>query len=606
MRKRFLAIVAVLAIVAMALSACSKKADNTNKPSEGDKPTTQEPAKEAVLNTAWAYEVPPKTHFNTFATGTLNFPGGMFVDLMTSPLALYQWSNNTFVPQLATEWKVDDKAQTITVKLRQGVKWSDGTDFKAQDVGVYMTIGKAKNYAIFRYVDKFTIKSDYEVEYHMSNPAPIALRYALRLNPQPYSVYGKYVKQLDDLFAAGKAYNSDEVKKVVTELDAFRPETYVASGPFIMDVKSINEAKVTLTKRADAWNAGTVKIDKIVVNNGETAAATPLVLDKKIDYVTHAFPPATEAQFTAMGLRIIRFPYYTGPAIFFNYGHATYGQLFSKVEFRQGLAYLIDRTAAGTVALGKSGIGVKKMAGIADNMIPAYVTSDVQAKLNEYKLDAKKAEEMFTKAGLKKGADGQWADASGKKIEFELYVPSDFADWAAAADNVAQQLTAAGFKTAVRGPAWSQYTTDMNDGKFQMGLLPWGSSTPHPTFAFQANMINYNGGGKAEPTADKKGMNYPLKQKYSGGDINFEANTWDMAKGFDAEAQKKIISATVLAYNELLPNVPLFERYSNAPILDGVNIVGWPKDGDPLLANGSADQFITLGIVNGTIKGVGK
>ncbi|HYF77590.1 MAG TPA: ABC transporter substrate-binding protein [Symbiobacteriaceae bacterium] len=606
MRKRFLAIVAVLAIVAMALSACSKNTDNTKKPSEGDKPAAQQPAKEAVLNTAWAYEVPPKTHFNPFATGTLNFPGGMFVDLMTSPLALYQWSDNTYVPQLATEWKVDDKAATITVKLRQGVKWSDGTEFKAQDVGVYMSVAKAKAYAITRYIDKFTIKGDYEVEFHMSNPAPIALRYALRMNPQPVSVYGKYTKAIDDLFAAGKDTKSEEMKKAIADLDAFKPEVYVASGPFIMDTKSITEAQVTLTKRADAWNAGTVKIDKIVVHNGETAAATPLVLDKKIDYVTHAFPPATEAQFTAMGLRIIRFPYYTGPAIFFNYKHETYGALYSKVEFRQGLAYLIDRTAAGTVALGKSGIGVKKMAGIADNMIPAYVTADVQKKLNEYNKDAKKAEELFTKAGLKKGADGQWTDAAGKKVEFELYVPSDFADWAAAADNIAQQLTAAGFKTAVRGPAWSQYTTDMYDGKFQMGLLPWGSSTPHPTFAFQANMINYNAGGKAEPAATKQGMNYPLKQKYSGGDIDFEANTWDMAKGFDSEAQKKIISATVLAYNELLPNVPIFERYSNAPILDGDRIVGWPKDGDPLLANGSADQFITLGIVNGTIKGVGK
>lgn len=596
MRKRFLAIVAVLAIVAMALSACTKTDDK--KGGEGAKAPAP---KEAVLNTAWAYEVPPKTHFNTFTTGTLNFPGGMFIDLMTSPLALYQWSDNTYVPQLATEWKIN--GENVNVKLREGVKWSDGSTFTSKDVGVYMTIAKAKNYAIMRYVDKWTLKGDYEVEYHMSNPAPIALRYILRANPQPTSVYGKFVTTLDGLFAAGKAYTTDEVKNAVKELDAFRPETYVASGPFIMDTKTITEAQVTLTKRADAWNADKVKIDKIVVHNGETAAATPLVLDKKLDYVTHAFPPATEQQFTDMGLRIIRFPYYTGPAIFFNYSYAPY---FSKVEFRQALAYAINRTEAGTVALGKSGIGVKKMAGIADNMIPAYVSADVQAKLNPYNLDQKKAAELLTKIGFSQ-KDGQWYDDAGKKVEFELYVPSDFADWAAAADNVAQQLTKFGMKTAVRGPVWTQYTTDMNAGKFQMGLLPWGSSTPHPTFAFLANMINYNGGGIAKVTApDKPGMNFPLKQKYSGGDIDFEAMTYDMAKGMDLEAQKKMITATVQAYNELLPNIPLFERYSNAPILDGVNVTGWPKDGDPLLVNGSADQFITLGIVNGTIKGVGK
>jgi peptide/nickel transport system substrate-binding protein len=595
MRKRFLAIVAVLAIGAMALSACtSKKA--ADKPAD---PGTPAPATEAVLHTAWAYDVPPKSHFNTFATGTLNFPGGMFVDLMTSPLALYQWSDNKFIPQLATEWNVAN--DTVTVKLRQGAKWSDGTDFKAQDVGVYMTIGKAKGYAIWKYVDKFTVKGDYEVEYHLNNPAPIALRYILRANPQPFSVYGDWVKKFDPLFAAGKAATSDEVKAVLKDFDAFRPAEYVASGPFKMDTKSITEAQVSLVKRADAWNSKDVKIDKIVVFNGETAAATPLVLDKKIDYVTHAFPPATEQQFVDMGLRIIRFPYYTGPAIFFNYSLDT----FQKVEVRQALAYAIDRTQAGTVALGKSGIAVKKMSGMADNMVDTYVSKDIQAKLNPYNLDLKKAEELLVKAGWKKGTDGQWSDDKGKKVEWEVYVPSDFADWAAAADNVAQQLTKFGIKTAVRGPVWSQYTTDMNAGKFQLGLLPWGSSTPHPTFAYLADMINYNGGGKATPDKEKPGMNYPLKQKYSGGDIDFEALSYDVAKGFDMENQKKIAGQLAQAYNELLPNIPLFERFSNAPIQDG-EITGWPKDGDAVLANGSADQFITIGIVNGSIKGKGR
>ena len=596
MRKRFLAFVAVLSVVAMLLSACSKNTET--KPTE----TKTDAPKEAVLTTAWAYDVPPKSHFNVFSTGTLNFPGGMFIDLMTSPLALYEWSDNKFIPQLATEWKVDEKAQTINVKLRQGVKWSDGTDFKAADVANYMVIGKAKGYAIWRYIDKFTLKGDYEVEFHLSNPAPIALRYVLRMNPQPTSVYGEWTKKFAAQFDAGKEATSDEVKAIVKDYDAFRPADYVASGPFKMDTKNITEAQVTLVKRADAWNAKDVKIDKIVVYNGETAAATPLVLDKKIDYVTHAFPPATEQQFTDMGLRIIRFPYYTGPAIFFNYADKTYGDLFNKVEFRQGLAYAIDRTQAGTVALGKSGIGVKKMAGIADNMIPAYVTNDVAGKLNEYKLDLKKAEEMFTKAGMTKGADNQWS-FNGKKVEFEMYAPSDFTDWSAAADNVAQQLTKIGIKTVVRGPAWSQYTTDIYAGKFQMGFLPWGSSTPHPTFAFQANVINYNAGGKVKADKEKPGMNWPLKQKYSGGEIDFEAITFDMAKGFDTEAQKKMISQAVQAYNELLPNVPVFERYSNAPILDGERITGWPKEGDPVLVNGSADQFITISIVNGTLHG---
>ena len=37
-------------------------------------------------------------------------------------------------PELATSWKVSNAGRTITFQLRQGVRFSDGTPFTAQDV----------------------------------------------------------------------------------------------------------------------------------------------------------------------------------------------------------------------------------------------------------------------------------------------------------------------------------------------------------------------------------------------------------------------------------------------------------------------------------------
>jgi peptide/nickel transport system substrate-binding protein len=461
-----------------------------------------------------------------------------------------------------------------------------------------MSIGKAKKYTIWRYVDKVTAKDDYTVEFHMPEPATIAIRYILRFAPQPTSVYGEWAKKFDALFAQGKDADSDEVKALVKEFDNFRPAAYVGSGPYVMDAKSITEAQMTLVKNPGGLFADKVKFDKIVLYNGETAAITPLVLDKKIDFATHAFPPATEKQILAQNIRVVRYPFYNGPGIIFNYNNP----LFNKKEFRQALAYAINRDEAGTVALSKSGVGVKKMSGLSDNFVKAWIPDDVAAKLNPYAYNPAKAEELLKSIGFKKGADGIWVDDKGQPVSFEFGVPSDYTDWSAAAENIVQQLNKFGFKVTLRGTPWSQYSTDVAAGKFQIGLISWGSGIPHPQFTYTASLKNYNGGGLAKPDKEKPGMNWPLKQKWSGGEIDFEEALIESGKGLDVEKQKQVIGKIALAFNELLPVIQIFERYSNSPALENVHVKGWPADNDPIMTNAGGDNFVTIYILQGKLQ----
>jgi len=55
--------------------------------------------------------------------------GYIFENLLDKDLDTYEWK-----PQLATEWKMSEDKRTFDFKLREGVKWHDGTEFTAEDV----------------------------------------------------------------------------------------------------------------------------------------------------------------------------------------------------------------------------------------------------------------------------------------------------------------------------------------------------------------------------------------------------------------------------------------------------------------------------------------
>src|SRR5947208_7493996 len=59
---------------------------------------------------------------------------GVFNNLVMYDQHVAQASLQTIVPDLATEWSLDEGKTDLTFKLRQGVKWHDGKPFTAKDV----------------------------------------------------------------------------------------------------------------------------------------------------------------------------------------------------------------------------------------------------------------------------------------------------------------------------------------------------------------------------------------------------------------------------------------------------------------------------------------
>jgi peptide/nickel transport system substrate-binding protein len=98
-------------------------------------------------------------------------------------------------------------------------------------------------------------------------------------------------------------------------------------------------------------------------------------------------------------------------------------------------------------------------------------------------------------------------------------------------------------------------------------------------------------------------MDFPMKQKTDVvGEVDLQRVVIDSGLGATPDDLKKATTIAALAFNELLPVVPMWERYSNAPAVTSM-IAGYPPDGDALYENSIyADNYTTILTFQGVLK----
>lgn len=548
-------------------------------------------------------------HFNTFVTNAiLPPPATVYGEIINVPLGMYFWADNTWLPLVAESWEFVNSAggaatavaspaaegaggyaplatapldaDTLIVHLREGVNWSDGTPVTAQDCVDTMWCKRIMSDTVWKYADDAVVVDDRTFSVHMSVPSTIVERYVIRnMVPVPSATYGEFAQKARDIFGGGKTIEDPEGAQLLDQFNNFRPEGVpVNTGPYSIDAASITNAQMTLTKNTNSFWADKVAFDRVINFNGETDTITAVVLSKDIDYATHGFSVATENQMIADGIRVMRPPTYSGPGMLFNYGKLTE---FQDAKARQALAHAINREQNGTIALAASGVAVKEMAGFADALVPQWLTEEDMGSLNKYEYDVEKAGALLQEIGWSKDGD-TWMKPDGSEAAYELSFPAEFADWSAAGQDLAEQLTDFGFVIDPRAITFTQQPIDVDQGNFDFAVRGWGNSTnPHPHFSFSTaffthNTLAVNNGGS--------GTAFPLQTTTEAtGEVDLEAMVVASAEGMDPEAQKVNVTAMAKAYNELLPAIPLWERFGNNCALEGVRVVAWPADDDPLL-----------------------
>jgi peptide/nickel transport system substrate-binding protein len=241
------------------------------------------------------------------------------------------------------------------------------------------------------------------------------------------------------------------------------------------------------------------------------------------------------------------------------------------------------------------------MIGISEHFVENWLDDDVVSELNPYEFDPEKAAAILQEAGWSK--DGEfWTKPDGSEAAYDLLFPVEF--YSAPGQNLTEQLQTFGFNISAQPITYTQIGVDIDQGKFQLAIQDWGNSTnPHPHYSFASTFFNHN---TLAVNNGGKGMDFPLVQETDvAGEVDINDLIVKSGEGLDTGEQREYINQLSQIFNELLPVVPIFELYGNNVALEGVRVVAWPADDDPILKNSPyADGIPTMLMLTGKLEPV--
>ncbi|PNI08693.1 ABC transporter substrate-binding protein [Arthrobacter sp. AFG7.2] len=456
-------------------------------------------------------------------------------------LLIFNPAKGDTVPWLATEWVAADDGKSITFTLRDGVKWSDGQPFVAEDVAYTFELQK-KIKGGFEYLDTVSAEGN-KVTFSFNKPWSPALYDLGQLTILPKHVWSALADPEKD--ANAKPVGTGPY----TEVDSFQAQSFV------------------LKKNPNYWQPDKQKIAGIKMlafagNDGANLAAANGDVDWAPQYI-----PNIEKTFVSKDKEHRQY-WFPATGAMINWQLNTTKAPFNDVDVRKALSMAVDREQVTTIGMS----GYAKPAdctGLSGNY-ETWKNKEVQENCTWTKLDAQKANELLDKAGYPKGADGKRTLKDGKPFEFKISVGATSSDWLSVANVISQNLAEVGVTAKVESPDWAAVVAGYETGDFDSGIV-WSANDPSPYKYFNSSM----GTATVKPVGTKTFDNY-----HRFGDTTADALLAEFAAEADESKQKDIANKLQEEYDDAAPLVPLFSGPEWGAFND-IRFTGWPTQDNP-------------------------
>lgn len=400
-------------VLALALAGCSGGEDAEAEP--GQEQTGSGTVEGSVLTVNWGGFSENWTPGAEMEAGDMRVPYENLVARVDGEIE----------PVLATEWEQTDEELTLT--LREGVTFHDGTPFDAEAVKVNIeTIQDTPGpySGPFQVIESIDVVDDVTVRFNLSRPVPSLLT-TLSTRAAP--------------MGSPAAIEDGSIAQAP-----------VGTGPWAYDAgASVPGTRMSFTLFEDYWGEEvgyeTINIVAITEDNAATAALTSGEIDLT-DTETTQFSQIDSAG----NLERTSYPAIRNNLMFFDRGP---GGMFEDVEVRQAACYAIDTEVLAEI---EPDWTVKTQH--FDEGDQGY-----NPEINGYPHDSERAQELYAEAG-KPALDAEMLAAPFNERQMQIY---------------AEQMGELGMEITVQSAPPPQFFSEWNSGRYPLGLGGNDELTPY-------------------------------------------------------------------------------------------------------------------------------
>jgi peptide/nickel transport system substrate-binding protein len=452
--------------------------------------------------------------------------------LLYESLFLYNPLNDKFTPWLAQSgtWT---GAKEYTLKLRPGLKWTDGEPITADDVVYTTELGKLASVpysTIYSFLASATKVDATTVKFTFTTA-----------NYQEWSV-----------FLYNTAILPEHIWKGRSEADVMgnNPDP-IGSGPYTL--LTYDQQKVVWVKN-DAWWAKSILNmnvkPKYIIDllNGSNNVMLGQMLQGGID-LSNNFLPGINTIVSGIGGYGIQTYYNSAPYMLSaNTAWLTTNNAKKPLNdpvFRRALAESINIDKIVSNVFGNI---VKKAS--PTGLLPTWkkYVDTAAVKTYGFTYNVASAKKRLTAAGYKLGSDGYFRNKDGSKIDLEIIVPNGWTDWMASITSIAASAKAAGIRIHTAFPSYNDRTDKIQRGKFDLAIMNDRqlSSSPWTYYSWV--------------------FRQPIQTVQNAGNFGRYKNTtaWNLVKQLDATpttnltAMNAVLSKLETTLMKDLPIIPLW------------------------------------------------